>query len=146
MVQVTRTRCRFAAAFTVVLGAAAISACASRPVVPTNDPQWAEMTVRATGRGAYPATASGPQARLMAQRAARADAYRQLTEQVYGLEVSADTLVRDAVLADDRIETDVEGFIRGARVVATRNRPGLEIVELDMELDLGQDFLRLVLR
>ena len=146
MIQVTRTRWGFAAAFVAVLGAAGISACASRPLVPTNNPQWAEMTVRATGRGAYPTTASGPQARLMAQRAARADAYRQLTEQVYGLEVRAGTLVRDAVLADDRIETDVGGFIRGARVVATRNRPNLEIVEMDMELDLGQDFLRLVLR
>ncbi len=144
MVKVIRTRWGFAAAV-VVLAAAGVSACASR-LVPTNNPQWAEMTVRATGRGAYPVTASGPQARLMAQRAARADGYRQLTEQVYGLEVSAGTLVRDAVLADDRIETEVEGFIRGARVVATRNRPNLEIVELDMELDLGQDFLRLVLR
>ncbi|MCY4508215.1 MAG: hypothetical protein OXG35_14850, partial [Acidobacteria bacterium] len=85
MVKVIRTRWGFAAAV-VVLADAGVSACASR-LVPTNNPQWAEMTVRATGRGAYPVTASGPQARLMAQRAARADGYRQLTEQVYGLEV-----------------------------------------------------------
>ena len=121
-------------------------ACASRPLVPTNVPAWAELTVRVTGRGAYPAVASGAQARLMAERAARADAYRQLTEHVYGLELSGQTLVRDAVLVDDVVETAVHGFIRGAHVVATRDRPDAGFVEMEMELFLGEEFLQVVFR
>ena len=120
------------------------AACASRPLVPTNVPEWAELTVRVIGRGAYPPTVSGPQARLMAERAARADAYRQLTEQVYGLELSTATLVRDAVLVDDVVETAVNGFIRGAQVIATRDRPAAGFVEMEMELFLGQEFLQIV--
>lgn len=129
----------------------AVAACGGArpdpaPLVPTNVPQWAEMTLRATGRGAYPQNASGAQARLMAERAARTDAYRKLTEQVYGLEVRSGTTVRDAVLAEDRIQTQVEGYIRGARMLDTRDRSDLGFVEVDMELGLGQDFQRIVFR
>jgi hypothetical protein len=116
------------------------------PLVPTNVPAWSEMTLRATGRGAYPENASGAQARLMAERAARTDAYRKLTEQVYGLEVRAGSTVRDAVLTDDRIQTHVEGFIRGARVLGTRDRSDLGFVEVDVEIGLGQDFQRILFR
>lgn len=116
------------------------------PLVPTNVPAWSEMTLRATGRGAYPENASGAQGRLMAERAARTDAYRKLTEQVYGLEVRSGTTVRDAVLAEDRIQTQVEGFIRGARVLGTRDRSDLGFVEVEMELGLGRDFQRIVFR
>lgn len=127
-------------------GCAGSSSSPPTQVVPTNNPEWAEITLTATGRGAYPDNASGAQARLMATRAARADAYRKLTEQVYGLELRANTLVRDAVLESDQIETQVEGFIRGARVVNERDRPNLGIVEVEMELFLGEDFQRIVMR
>ena len=119
---------------------------APSPVVPTNVPEWSQMTMSVTGRGAYPSDVSGPQARLMAERAARTDAYRKLAEQVYGLELRSGTTVRDAVLASDRIETDVSGFIRGARVVSTDHRADLGLVEMRMELLLGEDFQRIVFR
>jgi hypothetical protein len=127
------------------------TACAPKqppqgPLVLTNNPSWAETTIRVTGRGAYPQDASGAQARLMAERAARTDAYRKITEQVYGLELRSGTLVRDAVLANDEIEVSVRGFVRGAQVVDTRNRPNLGIVEIDMEVFLGEDFQRFVFR
>lgn len=135
----------------VLAAALAAGACpGSRPdpvpLVPTNVPAWAEMTLRATGRGAYPDNASGAQARLMAERAARTDAYRKLAEQVYGLELRSGTTVRDAVLAEDRIQTQVEGFIRGARVLGTRDRSDMGFVEIDMELGLGPDFQQIVFR
>jgi hypothetical protein len=133
---------------------AAFLACTACPgsvkgpekLVPTNVPAWAETTLRVTGRGAYPENVSGPRARLMAERAARTDAYRKLTEEVYGLELRSGTTVRDAVLADDEIHTEVEGFIRGAQVIATRDRADLGLVEMDMELGLGEKFQRMVFR
>lgn len=137
-----------------ILAAAAFLVCTACPgplkgpakLVPTNVPAWAETTLQVTGRGAYPENVSGPRARLMAERAARTDAYRKLTEEVYGLELRTGTTVRDAVLADDEIHTEVEGFIRGARVIATRDRADLGFVEMDMELGLGEKFQRMVFR
>ena len=55
--------------------------------------------------------------RLMAIRAARMDALRDLTEQIHGIAISADTSIRDAVVQDDRLNAVVEGTIRGARTV-----------------------------
>lgn len=130
----------------LALGACGGHKAEPAPLVPTNVPAWTEMTLKATGRGAYPQNASGPQARLMAERAARTDAYRKLTEQVYGLELRSGTTVRDAVLSNDQISTRVDGFIRGARVTDTRDRADMGFVEMDMELGLGQDFQRIVFR
>ena len=139
---------RRATALTLALTAAlAGAACAKpAPLVPTNVPAWTETTVRATGRGAFPQNASGPQAVLMAGRAARTDGYRKLVEQVYGLQLQSGTTVRDAVLASDVIETQVEGYVRGARVLATRERTDLGFVEVDLELDLGRDFQQILFR
>ena len=115
-------------------------------VAPTFNPDWAEMTIRTTGRGAYPENVAAAQARLMAERAARVDALRKLTEQIYGLEVRSGTTVRDAVLANDVIRTNFEGFIRGARIVETRRRPEIGLVEMIMEIHLGTEFQNIVFR
>jgi len=56
--------------------------------------------------------------RLMAIRAARMDALRDLTEQVHGIRISASTTVRDAVVQDDSLSAVVQGTLRGARTVA----------------------------
>ena len=116
------------------------TACASVPP----RPMWEDVTFAATGRGVYPDGVSEAQARLMAERAARADGYRKLTEQVYGVALSASTTVRDQVLSDDRIETQFDGFIRRARVLDTRRSSDVGIVEIDMQLTLDDDFLRVL--
>lgn len=60
---------------------------------------------------------TGNEKRLMAIRAARMDALRDLTEQIHGIRIDAETTVRDAVVQDDRLYAVVEGTIRGARTV-----------------------------
>jgi len=74
------------------------------------------------------------QSRLMAERAAKADAYRQLGEQLKGVYINSSTTVEDFMTRDDRIITRVEAIIRGARVTDRRfNRDGT--VEVDMLLE-----------
>ena len=58
------------------------------------------------------------QQRLMAIRAAKLDAYRALTEQVYGQYLDATTTVADMVIMSDTFRTRVEGVIYGATLVS----------------------------
>ena len=56
------------------------------------------------------------QQRLMAIRASKLDAYRGLTEQVYGQQLDARTTVADMVIQSDSFRARVEGVIYGARL------------------------------
>ena len=79
---------------------------------------------------------SAAQARLLAERAATSDAYRRLLEYVYGISVSSVTTVRDMLLASDRLDAEVSGFIRGAEIVDVRHNPD-GVAEVDVSLDLN---------
>ncbi|MDE2179883.1 MAG: LPP20 family lipoprotein [candidate division NC10 bacterium] len=99
-----------------------------------------EVTLRAKGAGAPPTrAANAAQARLMAERAAQVDGYRNLLEQTYGLQVVGSTTVRDFVTQSDMIRTQLDAFIRGAKIVDTHVRDDGS-VETDMELTLGKEF------
>ena len=58
------------------------------------------------------------QQRLLAIRASKLDAYRGLTEQVYGQYLDATTTVADMAVLSDTFRTQVEGVIYGAKVVS----------------------------
>lgn len=76
-----------------------------------------------------------PQARLMAKRAAQVDAYRNLAEQVMGLQIKSDTYVRDFVAESDDIRTHLNTFLRGAKVAEVRYLDDLS-VETDVRMPL----------
>lgn len=56
------------------------------------------------------------QKKLLAKRAAEADAYRKLAEAVYGLQINSRTYVKDYVTESDEIRGMVDEFIRGIRL------------------------------
>jgi len=77
---------------------------------------WTSKTISVVGTGTFRENAtSQAQARLLAERAAIADGYRQLAEIVNGVRVDSETLVRDAIVESDVIRLKVEGLIKGAR-------------------------------
>lgn len=88
---------------------------------------WAYWMAHCTGRG-----------RLMAARAARLDAYRKLGERINGLFITSDTTVKDFVATDDRIQTAMTTFLRGAKEVGTRYHEGELIVEVELEVTVQQ--------
>mgnify|MGYP001992387721 FL=1 len=57
------------------------------------------------------------QRRLMAIRAAKLDAYRGLTEQIYGINLDGETTVAEAMLTSDKMSSAVRGTIMGAKTV-----------------------------
>ena len=58
------------------------------------------------------------QQRLLAIRASKLDAYRALTEQVYGQQMDASTTVADMTVINDTFRARVEGVIYGANLVS----------------------------
>ena len=102
---------------------------------------WADGTVRATGTGVPPTGVPAPQARLMAKRAAVADAYRLLAEAVNGVKVDAETLVKNYVTESDTIKTKVSAMIKGAKIVDEK-RMSDGSYEVTMEISMyGEDGL-----
>ena len=76
--------------------------------------------IRATGYAVISVQSSdiAAQQRLLAIRASKLDAYRGLTEQVYGQYLDATTTVADMAVMSDTFRTQVEGVIYGAKVVS----------------------------
>ena len=74
------------------------------------------------------------QQRLMAIRASKLDAYRNLTEQVYGQQLDASSTVADMVVTNDTFRTKVEGVIYGARLVSI-TPVGEDTYETTLSLD-----------
>ena len=76
------------------------------------------------------------QQRLLAIRAAKLDAYRSLTEQVYGLRMDATATVADMVVQNDTFRSKVEGVIYGATLVSI-TPAGDDTYETTLSLDKG---------
>lgn len=74
------------------------------------------------------------QQRLMAIRASKLDAFRTLTEQVYGQQLDASSTVADMVVINDTFRTKVEGVIYGAQLVSI-TPVGEDTYETTLSLD-----------
>lgn len=72
---------------------------------------------------------------LMAMRASKLDAYRELTEQVYGQRIEGNETLANLVVNNTRLEASVEGVIRGAKVVKTYP-VGEDTYATELELDM----------
>ena len=102
-------------------------------------------TLTATG---YAVVSSQPgqsieQKRLMAIRAARMSAIRELAEQIHGLKVDSNTTVIDLMVQNDTFRGIVSGVIRGARTVRI-NPTGSDTFETVLEID--QDMVAYLFR
>ena len=74
------------------------------------------------------------QQRLMAIRASKLDAYRALTEQVYGQQIDATSTVADMTVTSDSFRAKVEGVIYGA-VLVSITPVGEDTYETTLSLD-----------
>lgn len=94
------------------------------------------ITIRAIGMGVAPeATISPAQALVLAKRAAIADAYRQLGEKMYGIKLNAKDTIKDAVVKNTTVRTQVNAIIRNAEIQETVYKDGLCQVEMEVKLD-----------
>ncbi|WP_051428454.1 LPP20 family lipoprotein [Lebetimonas sp. JH369] len=95
------------------------------------------LTLYVTGEGVAPVDAlNAAQAKILARRAAIADAYRQLAEKMYGVKVNAKETVKDLMLKNSDVNTYVEGVIRGADIQAEKFEDGIYYVTMNLKLDV----------
>jgi hypothetical protein len=107
---------------------------------------WTQGVVTAKGSGAPPTGITIPsQARLMAERAAKADALRNLLEAVKGVRVDSETTVASFTTRSDRVLTRVSGIVIGARVVETRYLSD-GAVEVTVAVNLTGELLAVMLQ
>lgn len=97
---------------------------------------WQDQIIRATGIGA-----PNPKMPLAAQRAgaleaAKRIALRNLLETVKGMSITSETTVRNAMMENDVITTQVSGIVRNFRVVDTRYMSSGD-VEVDVEVPMS---------
>ncbi len=94
-------------------------------------PDWITETIKVSGNGTDPAIDT-PQGKLKAARAAELDAKRKLAEQIYGLRIDSDTLVRDFITEYDEINSQVNAVLVGAIVDNTSWGDGMATVQVSI--------------
>ncbi len=107
-----------------------------------NTVKFEPITVRVSGFGTYEDASKdrlNTRKRLMARRASRMDAYRNLAERVYGTVIYGSSTVNDFVLRNDMFRAYVDSYIRGAKMVAV-NEHSDGVIETVMELKLEPRF------
>lgn len=80
---------------------------------------------------------------LQALRASKLDAYRELTEQVYGQALQGSTTLRDAVQTSNQMQVSVEGVVRGARVLKSYPVDNMYATELELDTKVLYDLYKL---
>ena len=83
------------------------------------------------------------QRRLMAIRAARMSAMRELAEQIHGIQIDSNTTVIDLMVQNDTFRAVVKGIIRGAKTVRI-NPTGVDTYETVLEID--KDMMLMMLK
>ncbi|HUS47466.1 MAG TPA: hypothetical protein VM098_05075 [Phycisphaerae bacterium] len=84
------------------------------------------------------------QNKLMAQRAARADAMRKLGERIKGLAITSETTVKDFVVESDTINTAMAAFLAGMRETSVKHledgtcQVKMEVTLVDIIVSLKQ--------
>jgi len=76
------------------------------------------------------------QQRLLAIRASKLDAYRNLAEQVYGQYLDSNTTISEMVVMSDVFRAKVEGVIYGAKLVSI-TPVGDDTYETTLSLDIS---------
>lgn len=99
---------------------------------------WDKGVIRVVGIGAPPEGKSQAIGKVMAQRSAKADAYRNGVAYLEGVRVDSRTFVKEAVVQSDEISNQFSGLIQNGRFVDIEyDMDGICKVVLEIPLGVG---------
>ncbi|MGO3345393.1 MAG: LPP20 family lipoprotein [Marinomonas sp.] len=103
------------------------------------------IIIKATGYAAVSTSSrfSKSQARLMALRSSRLDAYRNLSERVYGLKLDGSSSLSNMVLQHDELRSYIDSYLVGAKVISQREHED-GTFETVVEMALQESFRQCV--
>jgi len=111
--------------------------------VETNDDggsiNWTTQALRIKGNGFGPERIKSlGRRKILAKRAAKLDAYRNLIEVIKGVHITSNTTVEDMMLESDLIKSKTSGMLKGMKVidVSYSDDGGCEIT---VEVNIGKD-------
>ncbi|WP_404338811.1 LPP20 family lipoprotein [Pseudoalteromonas mariniglutinosa] len=87
---------------------------------------------------AQPAQSSS-QRTLLAIKASKLEAYRELAEQVYGQKITAGTTIQSSIAHNDQLQSQVQGVIKGAQVIKTYAVGDTYATELQLDMKRVHD-------
>ncbi len=125
-----------------MVAALLLSSCSNTVMSVNKHHEWEYMLpnedyiVNATGYAPIDAQ-HGPdktQKMIKAIKASKLDAYREITEKIYGHQISSKVKVSDLILGDESLKASVNGVVKGARIIKTYQLDGIYITELELNL------------
>ncbi|MBI3753614.1 MAG: hypothetical protein HY266_06180 [Deltaproteobacteria bacterium] len=131
---------RFIFAFAFLFLALPFIARAQEPPQVVTDPTQAFIAggFVVKGEGAAPTDRplSPAQKRILALRAAKVTALRELAEILDGVAISGETIVKDAAASSDTIRAAVQGMVKGAKVIQEAYDPTSEMAAVYVSISV----------
>lgn len=80
---------------------------------------------------------------IMAMKASKLEAYRELAEQVYGRQVRGSSTLNNMIATDDKLRAKVQGVIRGAKIVKSYPVGNTYATELELDMRVVHDLYKI---
>lgn len=80
---------------------------------------------------------------IMAMKASKLEAYRELAEQVYGRQVKGSSTLNNMIATDDKLRAKVQGVIRGAKIVKSYPVGNTYATELELDMKVVHDLYKI---
>ena len=96
---------------------------------------WTKGHISAEGFGIAPPDANPRLAPLLACRAASVDAQRNVLETLKGTRVTATTTVENFILVNDKVQTTLEGVVKGARITNRNIEDGVCTISMSVPME-----------
>lgn len=95
----------------------------------------AKIVVRVVGKGVEPSDGTPIEKKLMAERAAVIDGYRQLTERLAGMIIDSRSSVGNNSLSLDQVMIEANAYLRGAQVSTITYQAGFATADIKLYLE-----------
>lgn len=109
----------------------------SNRLIPGIEPEEAveKVVVRVLGKGVEPSRGTPIEKKLMAERAAVLDGYRQLAERLAGMIIESRSGSKNNALSMDQVMVEASAYLRGAQVSAISYQAGFATADIRLYLE-----------